>query len=629
MLFSVASRSRLLTEQRTVIDLTEKQKVVLAADGHALVKGGPGSGKTTVSILKAGNIVRERLKRGQRVLFLSFARATVSRVLEAIDKEGKLLREVKRQIEVDTYHAFFWRLIKTHGYLLGLPRRLSILTPHNEAVALSDIRNDYKAPDKLTATESAEKRQREDAERMRFAMEEGLVCFDLFAELASQLLHGSNKIRGLMANAYPMIILDEFQDTAADQWRVIQALGRDSELLALADPEQRIFDFIGADPERLKHFMDEFKVVPIDLGDENHRSKGTDITHFGNDILKGKYSKSRYEGIAVKLFEPNQNQAITKAVTETLQARKRLIADGPRDWSLAILVPTKRLTRIISDVFREPLGSLPRIEHHAAIDMEAAILAAEIIAFGLQCHGGVFDTTEFVNLISSYFRGKGGDTPSKTSLQEASRILAAYEAAVKRRADGKQVPKNSVFLPIEAAISGLADLTLTGDPDVDWLTVRGYFAGAGCKRLAEIATEVRNIRLLERGTQLREALSQNWRDRGRYADALEIVRQAFIRDHFATNTKPESGVVVMNMHKAKGKQFDEVIVFEGWPRIDKGKIVANPDRVVRGNLRENIDDQARQNFRVSITRAKRRTTILTPRGDPCVLLILNREGRDN
>lgn len=606
-----------------MIDLTDRQKDVLASVGHALVKGGPGSGKTTVSILKAGNIVRDRLRPGQRVLFLSFARATVSRVLEAIDEEDELPRETKRQIEVDTYHAFFWRLIKTHGYLLGLPRRLKILTPHNEAVALSDTRNEYGAANKLTPRESAEKKQREEAERLRLAMEEGLVCFDMFAGLAGELLHGSDKIRALIANAYPVIVLDEFQDTAADQWRVIQALGRKSELLALADPEQRIFDFIGADPERLRHFEDEFKVVPLDLSDENHRSEGTDIAHFGNDILKGAYSRRRYEGIVVKVFEPNRNQAITKVVTEALQARKRLTADGPENWSLAILVPTKRMTRLISDAFREPLGSLPRIEHHAAVDIEAAILAAEVIAFGLQCHGAASDVGELVALISSYFRGKGGDTPSKSSLREASRILVAYQSAIGRRKAGKEVAKNSVFLPLEAAAHGLSDLTLAGDPDEDWVTVRAHFAGSRCKRLQEIATEVKNIRLLERGTQLREALSQNWREKGRYTDALEIVRQEFIRLHFATNTKPEAGVVVMNMHKAKGKQFDEVIVFEGWPKIAQGRIVANPDRIVRGNLRENIDEQTRQNFRVSVTRAKRRSTILTPRGDPSVLL--NRE----
>ena len=439
---------------------------------------------------------------------------------------------------------------------------------------------------------------------LRIAMEEGLVCFNLFAEFTGRLLHGSNKIRLLVANAYPTIIIDEFQDTTDDQWRVIQALGRDSELLALGDPEQRIFDFIGAHPERLQHFEDKFDVSKFDLSDENHRSGGTDITQFGNDILRGKFSKDNYKGVHFHLFEANPNQAFARVTIETLQARKRLLENGPKDWFIAVLVPTRRMTRLVSDVFRSPTSR--RIEHHAAIDIEATILAAEVIAYALQGHSDHFDIAEFVALVCNYFRGKRGETPTKTSLQNALRIQRAYETAEAHRQAGKKPASNSLFLPMEIACLTLLEQELTGDPGQDWVIVRSHFANCDCRRLQEIAKEVRNIRLLDRGTKLRDALSQNWRDTGHYSNALEIVRQAFVQEHFSTSAKPESGVVVMNMHKAKGKQFDEVIIFEGWPRFKDGQIIPHPDRIVRNNSRLNIDKQTRQNLRVSITR--RQTT---------------------
>ena len=53
--------------------LTNGQLKIMEADGHLLVTGGPGSGKTTVSILKAAQIANCNLRPGQKILFLSFA----------------------------------------------------------------------------------------------------------------------------------------------------------------------------------------------------------------------------------------------------------------------------------------------------------------------------------------------------------------------------------------------------------------------------------------------------------------------------------------------------------------------------------------------------------------------------
>lgn len=602
------------------MQLTEKQLEIMDSAGHLLVTGGPGSGKTTIAILKAAQISERELRPGQKILFLSFARATVSRVVEAIEYEQEIPREQKKKIDVETYHSFFWRILRAHGYLIGLPRRLFILTPPGEAIALSAIRSGFATESKLTDAKKAEKRALEDAERFRLARDEGRICFDLFAPYVGDILHGSDRIRKLIATMYPVIILDEFQDTNSEQWRVVQALGQHGTLLALADPEQRIYDWIGANPERLNHFKSAFAPTEVDLSTDNHRSAGTDIATFGNDLLTGRFRQEGYNGVGLCLYEANAGQAMSSLVTTTYAARKRQVDSGRKDWSLAILVPTKKMTRLVSDAFRSPPAGMAEVAHTAVIELDAAILGAEIIAFLMQPKASTRHFEQFIALLRNYFHGKGGALPTKGDLDEARNIQKAFDELLAQQAIGKGTRKNSILVPMMAVYAEAKAIALTGDPEKDWLTIRRILEQGVCTRLKGMAEEVKNIRLLERGMQLRLELSQDWRNNGAYANALAIVRQAFVQEHFSTNSRPETGVVVMNMHKAKGKQFDEVIIFDGWPRIVKGKVVANFDRIVRMNLWEKINDQARQNFRVSVTRGKQRATILTPKSDPCVLL---------
>lgn len=594
--------------------LSEEKKRILNDFGYQLITGEPGSGKTTISILKAIQWI-ERIESYQKILFLSFARASVARVIEAINERKLIDNDSKKRIEVDTYHAFFWRILKTHGYLLGLPRNLMILSPSNEAIALSNIRNSYGKSKDISEIERHERELREKEVIKNIALEKGEIAFDLFAGYVFQLLIESEKIRRLVSSIYPIIILDEFQDTNLDQWDVIRCLGENSLIIALADPEQRIFEFLGADPERILHFKSQFHPNEFDLRNENHRSSGKDIVEFGNDIVKGKF-KDDYNDISLHLFPSNKNQALTRLKIRVLKSRQRLITQFNHNWTLAILVPTKKLVSQVSEYLTQN-----SIYHYSVIDMAGAVLAAELIAFLLQPREDSNGLDEFIQLSCNFFKGKGGDSPNKKDIQEALSIQKAYSKYRDIIIQTRGLPRKCILRAMIDGFNVCKELKFIGNPFEDWLLVRNTLESSSCPRLKTIASEAKNLRLLSRGTQLRESLSQNWRINNSYSNALEIVRQAFIVEHFAISQKHDKGILIMNMHKSKGKQFDEVIIFEGWPIRNKGEIVGNPDRIVNGNINSPNLENERYLLRVSVTRAKQHTTILTPEDDPCILLM--------
>src|SRR5260364_104551 len=195
---------------------------------------------------------------------------------------------------------------------------------------------------------------------------------------------------------------------------------------------------------------------------------------------------------------------------------------------------------------------MARIHHTAAIEGETAIMGEEIIAFLLQSDTDGSHLAQSVNLLCNSLRGRGGDTPTTTDIQEAENIQNAYDKWLDRKASGKEIAKKSLFVAVLAVYAETRSSVLSGCPGKDWLTIRHLLEAGACPRLKELAKEVRNVRLLEWGTQLRQALSQDWRDHRSYMNALAITQQAFVREHLDMNAKPESGVVVMNMHKAKG-----------------------------------------------------------------------------
>ncbi len=569
----------------------EQRKRILGEKGHILVLGGPGSGKTTIALRKArAEIESGQLKRGQRILFLSFARSTLSRITE--QSLGEFSGETRRCLELSTYHGFAWNVLRSHGYLLGEVRQLRVFTPHEAASYLVDI------PDKSRKEELK-----------RLFKEEGLVHFDLFAELTAELFTRSVALCRIFSNAFPLIIVDEFQDTDANEWELVKALGKGSRLIALADPDQRIYEFRGADPMRIKEFSDEFSPVRFDFGTENHRSANTDIVTFANDLLTGRNKGKKYENVKVLTYGFCKGKhELFRAKACLLQCLKRVrkAKENKEDLSVAILVPSNRLMLQLSDYLSKAMDDLPAVQHTVAFDAEGPALAASVIAVLLGMdHLDAFTEQGLVKAIAAHIRGRNGSRGPSKANGDLARALLTHASAEKIKGSKRLALIDSC----RQLLDKRSKLVLTGDPGKDWLLVRQLLAESSSESIRLVAEDARYLRLFRKGASLQAKLSEVWRDSGNYKGAVAAVNEALLQEHFASASHEVKGVYVMTIHKSKGKEFDEVLIYEG-----------RYTPIVRANSTSSQMAQARLSLRVAVTRGRMNSTILMQKKSPCPLL---------
>jgi DNA helicase-2/ATP-dependent DNA helicase PcrA len=160
-------------------EICTKRQAVIDFEGHVLVLGGPGAGKTTLALLKAKPLIAT-LKPGQKILFLSFSRAAVQQIVARC--RDVLNKDDRRSIDVRTYHALCWELLNSHGRVLR-GSRLAMMTPRDEGRARTRFNGDW------------------NAESRRLLDDDGNVCFDLFAHAAARLIEESTRLRAWITYA--------------------------------------------------------------------------------------------------------------------------------------------------------------------------------------------------------------------------------------------------------------------------------------------------------------------------------------------------------------------------------------------------------------------------------------------
>ena len=558
-------------------EICGKRRAILDGSGHMLVVGGPGSGKTTIALLKARRTVLERLRPEQSVLFLSFSNAAIRRILES---GGSILtRELGRQVEIKTYHSFAWDILRSHGYLLSSQRKLAVIGAHDTAVLRAGLED-----------------REWSREEERLFTEDGRATYDQFAPRAAELLERSVVVRQCFSHAHPLILVDEFQDTDEEQWRLIRTLSVDSEVIALGDAEQRIYAWRkGVSATRLQDFAATFDAATFDFQDENNRSPATGIAGYARSLLSPEAHVDLPDDIVFKQCQSWQFEfSLYFAVIGTLKETVR--RTGRRDVSLAVAARSRRMVRQISDLLGRELAvggkKHPPIPHDVMFDQEQIALAARVIAF-LMASPAVPQNERLAGVlerVGAVLRSSG----KKTAIQASNRLLGW---AGKCR-EGK-VPSTKCVRSLEAVFEGVDEDGFVGSPTEDWLSVRRALESSDADELRRTADHARYLRLLRRGSAIEERLAELWREKGTYEGAETELDEAILQDQLIDNHREASRISVMTMHQLKGREYDSVVLVEDQYQSFRGR-----------------DDQppymeTRRLLQVSLTRARHFAFILS------------------
>ena len=289
------------TLSTTMQELTAMQRKAVDWDnGPLLVLAGPGSGKTSVLTCRIARLLETSRDERFRILGLTFTNKAAHEMRTRVEA---LVPDVSDRAEVSTFHGFCAQLLRQHGAHLGIKPNFEIYsqTADRQAVledALQRQANCSQRDDNqlLPRIDALKERLVGPEQAMSYLQRKTCLSSDvvkrigLAYQLYEQELGRSNALdfNSLIRLAFELLkhpalaqhyqtiyrywLIDEFQDTNGPQYKLLRQMAGDNfrQLFAVADDDQTIYEWNGANVHRIRSLVDDFGCEVIQLT-ENFR----------------------------------------------------------------------------------------------------------------------------------------------------------------------------------------------------------------------------------------------------------------------------------------------------------------------------------------------------------------------
>ncbi len=275
--------------------LNDRQKEAITfLDSPIMVFAGPGSGKTRVLTFRVAYLLDAGVAEEPfQVLALTFTNKAAD---EMNDRIEKLIGSLKGRVWAGTFHSLCHRILRAYGPYISLAPNFTIVDDADRMEMIQDclerarllnrippmqaldeigrFKNEMILPEQLASDPSSGRRAMGAvfADYQKRLANNGMIDFDDLMLLTIRLFQEHPTLCRIYQDAFPHILIDEYQDTNVAQMELLKLLAvRTRSLCAVADDDQSIYCWRGAQPQNIRAFIEHFGAEKVYL-EKNHRS---------------------------------------------------------------------------------------------------------------------------------------------------------------------------------------------------------------------------------------------------------------------------------------------------------------------------------------------------------------------
>lgn len=638
----------------SIIDpLNKEQKEAVSAPlSNILVIAGAGTGKTRVLVSRIAWLLQVEMLLPREVLAVTFTNKAAREMRERIEL---IMGHSVDGLWANTFHSFSLRILRNYAKQAGLLPDFTVLDTDNqkklikrilkeelnvdikkyEPGMIADLISDFKENGlRFAAVASLAENINQKADPVllkayesyeKTCQRENLVDFSELILRVVELLQNNVGVRELLQHRFKQILVDEFQDTNALQFKLLKLLvGPDTDIMAVGDDDQSIYGWRGADSGNMRKFCDEFApVIKIKLI-ENYRSRqnildlaNVLIAHNSERLVLKELHGNRGRGGPVEIRSFANAHAEAEGIRRIIRILKN---NGVQYKEIAVLYRNNRQSSLIETELGNygiPYVVLGGMRFYDREEILNALAYAKVII-------NQNDDTSLLRIINVPSRKIGPAVIRELSAVAKERGISLYAALkevykyveIDKKTDNKALVK--LAKKISEFYSLIENLKKQKDNDlqdfmknlIEQTGLREYYQLKDEKEQNKFKDNMREENLLE---LVNNAHIFNKSYEKMFADVNEEEAQispltAFISnitligsgemdEKGSTDEIDEGAVRLMTIHSAKGLEFNVVIV-------------AGMEKNILPSVRsEKNKDEERRLAYVAITRAKEKLVL--------------------